>query len=221
MGGANGREATMKNRWIGLVVVPVLGLAGARQAARPAPVHREAPHREAPHREATAQRSTTVSPEVVKAQQELEAVEKRLRGEFEKGDEYVKADGDLKQAQAEYDAAVKAAVDKVKEKPEYAAAVEALKKVEDEQLSYRLNPGAAVDPALATRLMDAKMAVHKLEMDAGDSDPAAKEAKGKVIAARGVVNGLRGKFEASMRQNADWQAAKKALDDARAAARAK
>ena len=51
--------------------------------------------------------------------------------------------------------------------------------------------------------------------------PRGEEAKGKVIAARGVVNGLRGKFEASMRQNADWQAAKKALDDARASARAK
>jgi hypothetical protein len=206
----------MQRYLVGFVVVPVLGLVAAAR-----PVHREAPHREAPHREAVAVQRPGVSPEVVKAQQELEGVEKRLRGEFEKGDEYVKAEGDLKQAQGEYEAAVKAAVDKVKEKPEYAAAVEALKKVEEEQLAYRLNPGATVDPALATRLMDAKMAVHKMEMDAGDTDPAAKEEKGKVLAARGVVNGLRGKFEASMRQDADWQAAKKALDDARAAARGK
>lgn len=194
-------------------MVPVLMLAAAKPVARPEPKH-AAPRAPQQHR-------TGTSPEVIKAQEDLSAVEKRLRDDFEKGDDFTKADAALKQAQGDYDAAVKAAVDKIKDKPEYAAAVDALKKVEDEQITARLNPGAKVDPELAGRVMDARMAVHKLEIDAGDADPAAKDAKAKVIAAKEAMGALRGKFDESMRQDADYVAAKKALDDARAAARAK
>jgi hypothetical protein len=201
---------------VGLWLVPavlVLGGAGPRQ---PQPRH-EVTH---PARAAVKGRaSTQQSAEVMKAQAELEAVEKRMRAEFEAGEDFQKADAALKQAQGEYDAAEKGAVEKLKERPEYKAALEAQAKVEDDVATARLNPAAKPDPELATRLMDARMAVRKLEADAGDADPAVKAAQQKVQAAKEVVGQMRGKFDEQMRGNAEWQEKKKALDEARAQAR--
>lgn len=205
------RITAMAKRFVGLMVVPVLALVaakGARPAPHPAPARQPVSH--------PAQQKPTASPEVIKAQEDLDAVEKRLRGEFEKSDDYTKADAALKQAQADYDAAVRSAVEKIKDKPEYAAAQDTLRKVEEEQLAHRLNPSAAPDPELAGRVMDARMAVRKMELDAGDADPAVKEAKGKLTTAKEAMVQLRAKFEASMKENADYVAAKKALDDAKA-----
>jgi hypothetical protein len=163
--------------------------------------------------------SNPASGAVAKAAAELEQVEKRLRAGYEQSDEFQKADAAVKEAQAAHEAAVKAAVEKVKDQPEFAAALAAQRKVEDEQFAIRANPGAKADPDLATRVMDARTAVHKVEIQAGDADPAAKEAKAKLQQAKDQMNAVRAKFEQEMHAQQDYVEAKKALDDARAQAR--
>ena len=182
---------------------------GSTPAAQPSPAARPAP---------VARRTPTSNPSsaLTKATTELEQVEKRLRTAYEQTDDFQKADAAVKEAQANYDAAVKAAVEKVKDQPEFAAALENQRKVEDEQFAVRSNPGAKVDPELATRVMDARTAVRKLEIQAGDADPAAKEAKAKVLAAKEALNAVRAKLDTAMRSDPDYIAARKAVDDARA-----
>lgn len=201
----------LKN-WMSVAIV-LASVAASRsapqRAPRPAPVAKRPPA------------STQPTSEVAKAQAELQQVEKRLWAAFEQTDDYQKADAALKAAQADFEAAEKAAVEQIKGKPEYQAALDAEQKVEEEQVTARTAEagGATIDPTLATRAMDARMAVHKLESDAGDNDPAAKAAKEKVQTARQAVNALRSKYDATLRADPEYVAARKALDTARAQAR--
>jgi chromosome segregation ATPase len=193
------------------VSLVTVGAASPHADGAPARAPRPTPARRAP--------STAPTGPVAKATAELEQVEKRYRASFAETDEYKRAEADVKAAQAEHEAAIRAAVEKVKDQPEFAAALEALKKVEDEQFAIRSNPGAKAEPDLAARAMDARTAVHKLEIQAGDVDPAAKEAKAKLQAAKDALNAVRSRFEQEMHAQQDYTEAKKALDDARAQAR--
>ncbi|HZZ44353.1 MAG TPA: hypothetical protein VFE58_15570 [Tepidisphaeraceae bacterium] len=194
------------------LILPVMFLALIAARSRHAAAPRSSPS-------ATPRPAPTTAPtsEVAKDQIALEQVEKRLRTTYEQGDDFQKADAAYKQTQTDYDTAVKAAIEKIKTNPEYTAAVDAKQKAEADQLAARTD-NSTPDPATATKVMDARMAVHQLETNAGDADPAAKDAKAKLQAAKDAVNVLRSKFDQTMRTDPDYIAAKKTLDDARAQA---
>jgi hypothetical protein len=160
--------------------------------------------------------TTSPAAELAKAQGALERVEQRLRAQYEKGEDYVKASGELKSAQDAYDAAYKGVVTRLGDSPEYAAAVKRQQEAEGELAAARQSGQAAVAAGLASTVMEARTAVHKMEAEAAGKDDGVTAAKAKVAEAKGAVDELRKGFEEKMKQDPDYVAAVQAVEDAKA-----
>ncbi|HUB25327.1 MAG TPA: hypothetical protein VL992_07845 [Tepidisphaeraceae bacterium] len=158
---------------------------------------------------------------VAEARANLNAVEQRLKTEFEASPEYKTAQDNIDAAKAAFDTEKQRVVAGLSDDPDYQAAVQKRKDAE-----------AAIDQAhdstdvtqdqiadLAQQSMDAKTAVTQMESQAITDDTAASSAKSKLAAATNDFAALKQKFADSMQANPDWIAAKKQLDDAIAAAR--
>lgn len=165
---------------------------------------------------APQQRPTTgPSAALAKAQGTLDRVEKRLREQFEKGEDYVKAAAALKAAQDSYDGAHKNLVTKLGDDPAYAAAVKEQEGAEAELAAARKEGKADQTAALAGKVMEAKKVVHQQEAEAAEKDDGVKEAKAKVAEAKGKVDELRKGFEEKMKEDPDYVAAVHAVEEAK------
>lgn len=150
-----------------------------------------------------------------KAEDNLASVAARLREESDKSPEMTQALADVKAAQAEYDSSAKPALEKVHASPDYKAANDAKSRDQLQIDQLRGTPGnEAQISTLAQDAMTQASTANKLESDAVAKEPAALAAKGKVTAANAKLSELRGQFNGSLTKNADWIAAKKAVDDA-------
>jgi len=157
------------------------------------------------------------NPELAKAVADLQDLDKKLKGEFEASPEYTQALADVKQAQTDYDAAAKEAL---AGNERYTAGVAAQKDLESKLDAARKNSDERASIAtLAIDAMNNRMAVRHLEEDACAADPKARDAKTKLKTAQDALSKMRHDFQASLSTNADYAAAKKAVDDARTPAK--
>ncbi len=145
----------------------------------------------------------------------LHGIQARLKAEFESRDEWVRAQADLKKAQADYEAAKKPVMDALAKKPDYQKAAQAKQKAEAERdaLKDARNAADKLYDA-ATRVMDANLIITKLENDALAADPKVQAAKKQLAEAQAAVTALNKQFQDEIQGNAEWAEARKLTDDA-------
>ncbi|HEX2971497.1 MAG TPA: hypothetical protein VHP11_04155 [Tepidisphaeraceae bacterium] len=153
--------------------------------------------------------------ELKKAKAELDKAVAKLRVEFRKGDEWVKAQADQKQAQQEFEARRKAVLETLKAKPEYQKAL--AEKTKTEALRNQLREQEAPADKMVEALnnaMAASAAVTKLETDAVDADSKAAEAKLRVAETTDVLEALNKQFNESVKTNPDLEDVRTAVKTA-------
>jgi hypothetical protein len=193
---------------------------GAKGSGRNSPQQQPAPVNVPPvdNSAATAaqQQVNTARQAVSKAQEDLNAIAGKLRGEFNSSPEMVAAQGEQRTAQQAFDAASKPVLEKVHESDDYKTASAAHSDDEAKLTDLRTNNGSAdVIATTATDAFNQGSTMSKLEKYALDGDPQASAAKAKMTTAGGKISQLQAAFNASLTQNTEWSAAKKALDDAK------
>jgi hypothetical protein len=108
--------------------------------------------------------------------------------------EYRRALAELKQAQADYDAASARVLDKLKEKADYQALVKERDRAEDRvealQAGARIPSPERVTPA-AQRKLDLSAKITRMEQQAINADPQARAAKAKLQEATERVTAMR------------------------------
>ena len=157
------------------------------------------------------------SPKCRRPRSALEAVHKKLETAFLSSTEWTTAQTELKQAQTEYDAAVAPAKAAIHATPEYKAAL-----AEKEQASKSLNElrsstpddQAAITEA-SNKMLTASSALSKIETAAMADDPKIAPAKAKLAEANKKTTDVKATFEAGIKTDTEWVAAKKTLDDAK------
>jgi chromosome segregation ATPase len=166
---------------------------------------------------AQAQKSVSAARDTVKkAEDDLASVSNKLRSDFNASPEMTAATAEFKTAQGAYDKASKPTLDKVHDGDEYKAASAAHEQDETKLTDLRANSGSA--DAISQLAMDAMTqasTMSKLESYALEADPETAAAKGKMLQVGAKIAKLQAAFNASLKQNAEWASAKKALDDAR------
>lgn len=168
-------------------------------------------------------------PQEEAAQAEMTSARARLAREFESNEEVRDALRDVQEAQRTYDAAVAKANKDLKNDPVYekaeAAKQKAARKVEAVQAADRQAAGAtATQPATispevvraAQQKLNAASQASAIAADRAQSDPAVIAAREKLEAAADRLNAMKGKFDAALQGDPQWQAAKQKLDAARA-----
>ncbi|MFI5382267.1 MAG: hypothetical protein ACHRHE_23475 [Tepidisphaerales bacterium] len=164
------------------------------------------------------QELTKATTDASKAQDTLNGIVPKLRKEFEASASWQSAQADLKAAQAEYDAARAPVLDALRQTPAYAAARDAKDKAEADRNAVVNDPASTTEQrmAAATAVLNAGTAVTKMEAEALAANTKVTAAHEKLIAANNKVQSLEKEFDASIRSNSDWKAARKAVDDANA-----
>jgi chromosome segregation ATPase len=170
---------------------------------------------------APAQDTPTTAPSFVasqsdiqKANAQLTAVTAKLRATFEQSQDFKDTAAEQQQAHADYEAAQKTIADSLANNPQYASAVEERKSAEAKLAAARTEAPENV-PQFATEVMHARGAVKDMEKTLGAKNDSLVQAKTKADAADEKVTKLRSAFEASMKSDPDYVAAKSALDAAR------
>ena len=148
------------------------------------------------------------------AEQSLNDVVKKLQSAFEASPEYTAArKKELTAAEAANHAAQAAVLAKLAKDPAYVSAVE-LQGKGGQGRAGKAGRWLGQSPELATAVMEAGKDKAKIENDAFAADPPSTESKAKVLAVGATVAKLHEKFTQSIKQDAGWQAARKAVDDA-------
>jgi chromosome segregation ATPase len=153
--------------------------------------------------------------DVNKANNEVAAIVAKLRIQFEQTPEWKDRQAALKSAQAELDAARHSVLETLKSQPEYRSAKAALEKAEADREALRNEPNAAPDTRtrVATAAFESVKAVSTLESLAVAADPKAAAAEAKVADAKKAQGELVKKFQATLPDDANWQAATKGLEE--------
>jgi hypothetical protein len=151
-----------------------------------------------------------------KAQEEFNSVVNKLKSAFESSPDRQSAVTAARQAQTEYDTLRNGIMESVRNSAEYKAAVEAR-----DQLSAKLaGDGGSVDDSdraqVATQRLEANKKVTRLETDAVSADPKAAGAQQKLAELGAKTSAQYTEFLQSIKTNADWVAARDALDKAKA-----
>jgi DNA polymerase II large subunit len=163
---------------------------------------------------ATEPAFVTGQTEIQKANAQLVAVTAKLRAKFEETQDYKDAAAEQQTAHTDYNAAQKSVQESLASNPQYAAALEARKQAEDKLAAARSESPETV-PQLATEAMKARVAVKDIEKNLGGKDESLVKSKAQMDAADEKVAKLHASFEASMKTDPDYVAAKSALDAAR------
>jgi hypothetical protein len=168
-------------------------------------------------------------PQEEAAQAEMTSARARLAKEFESNEEVRDALHDVQEAQRAYDAAVAKASKDLKNDPVYEKAEaekqKAARKVEAVQAADRQAAGAtATQPApispevvrAAQQKLNAASQESAIAADRAQAHPAVVAAREKLEAAADRLNAMKGKFDAALQGDPQWQTAKQKLDAARA-----
>ena len=158
-----------------------------------------------------------VGNELAITQAKLKAIEAKLQKGFEDSPELKAAVDRVIQAQAACDAARARIVASLSGNPDYQAAVQQRATAQQAFDQARQSNELSQDQVaiLAQQAMTARAAVMKMENDAMAADPSAAEKN--LAAAKDALQQLRQKHHDSIKNDPDWKAAEKELEDARAA----
>ena len=150
-----------------------------------------------------------------KAQQNLNIIAQRIRGQHETRPEWVAAANEHKTAQKNYEQAVSPVREKVRGSEEYKKLVAEKVKVDEELARLRERRSAQAQVVeLATKSVDLSSQMSKMEFDAISADAKVAEAKKAVSTAAAKLTELRQAADDSMRGDPQWQDARKLVDDA-------
>ena len=161
---------------------------------------------------------TKATADLSSAENSLNSIAPKLRKDFEATPAWQTAQAELKTAQVEYDAARKPVLEALHQKPAYIAARDAKDKAEADRNALVSDSAAPADQvtAAATAVLNAGTVVSKMEAETLAVDPKVAAAHTKLLAANAKVQALEKEFDASIKNNSEWKAARKAHDDATA-----
>lgn len=155
-----------------------------------------------------------------KAETALNDLTRKLTNEYEQTPEMKSALDEVHAQQAAYNAASKAVTDKLASSAEYKKAAADKAAADAKVAKLRADTASPDDITAASNDALAKAAVvSKLQLDAVNADPNAVEARNKLATANQKAAELRKTFTDGLANNADWSAAKKAVDDAKDASK--
>ncbi len=153
--------------------------------------------------------------EIAKAEADMKAAEAAVRKTFESSPEWTAAHDAVTEAQKNYDTTKEPILASVKNSSDYKTASANVDKAEaDMKAASEAGDGTSTDAA--SKLLAARQALHSIENSALSNDSNVSAAKDKLTAAVAAVTDLRKKENDAVQADPTWQAAKKALDDARA-----
>lgn len=201
------RQENVMLRTLSCAAVLVAIVASDLARAQTTPIDRTA-SREARKKQSEAQLEFNRRNATVKA------ITARIRADFERRDEWVKAQADLKQAQANYEAARKPVLAAMEAKPAYKEALAAKQKADAERDALRNTRATDKLYQAAQKALDANIALTKMESDALAADPKVQQTKTQLAAAQAAVSELTKQLEQEMESNAEWVEAKKYAEEA-------
>jgi Leucine-rich repeat (LRR) protein len=157
-----------------------------------------------------------VGKELAAAQSKLKAIEAQLDKGFEDSPELKDAVDSVVQAQAACDAARTRIVASLSDNPDYQAALQQRAMAQQAFDQARQSNDSSQDQIanLAQQVMAARAAVMKIENDAMAADPS--DAEKNLAAAKDALQQLRRKQHDSIKNDPNWKAAEKVLEEARA-----
>jgi hypothetical protein len=152
--------------------------------------------------------------QVEKARQKLEAVATSLQSAFEQSSQWTSATAALTQAESAYAAASARVVSNLQKNSDYIAAVEAKKTASDSLDSARnaANPSPETVSSLASAVLDSSTKVSKIESGAMEADAGVTTSRASVASASAHLAQLKSDFQSTLKDNSDWQQAKKDYD---------
>ncbi len=151
-----------------------------------------------------------------KAEAALADIVRRLQATFDSSGLMKTAMEQLRSAQGGYEAASKVVVDKLANNADYKKAVADRTAADAKAIKLRQDGGSPEDINASLNDALAKAAVvTKLQQDAINADTPASEAKAKLAAANQQIAELRKQFTDSLKDNPEWAAARKTVDDAK------
>jgi hypothetical protein len=185
----------------------VVGLADVA-AAQTTPIDRTA-SRQARERQRDAQL------EFNRRNATVRAITARMKADFEQRNEWIKAQADLKAAQAAHEAARKPVLAALAKKPEYRKALEAKQKAEAERDALATTNSRSSDKLYeaAGKAIDANFIVVKMENDALAADPNVQQTLKQLNAAQDAVAALNKQFEQELETSLEWVEAKKLAEE--------
>lgn len=165
------------------------------------------------------------SPEIVAARTTLADAKDKLDGivaklyePFSKSPAYQDAETAFSTTTANVKTAQAALLAKLADSDDYK---QAIKDRDDAKAAMQTSGGDSGDSGATTsfaeneaKYLDAKAKVAKFELDASATDPATKAAQAKYDDAKKAVDAQTAQFQDSIKADPDWQAAKKAYDEA-------
>jgi hypothetical protein len=157
----------------------------------------------------------TATGEVTQANNAVAAIVARLKAKLEKTSEWLSAQAALKSAQSDVDKARASVIRTLSAHPDYQAAKSAGGAAQTQREQIRNDP--SIEPQerlrIAKAVIDSSRALADLETAALAADPAHIAAKTTLAKAAKSIDALLATFEDSLKQDSDWQAAIKVLQD--------
>ena len=151
--------------------------------------------------------------ELTKDNHALADVVAKLRKEFQQKPEWIAAQTAVANDQAKLDAAHDAVLAKLQKDSNYVAMKTAKAKAETDRDALQKDGGAAEDLDRAGKaVFTASAATTKVEADAMNADLGVSDARSQLAEENRKIAGLLAEFDAANKQNADWQAASKVVE---------
>jgi hypothetical protein len=153
--------------------------------------------------------------ELAKDQMALKALKEKAQQEYENGEDYKAAVAAVQQAQADVKAATAPVLEQLHAKPEYKAAAERKFKASEEYEALSKAKGVTREQitAASNALIVANSELTGMEAAALAAAPAVAEAKAKQVAANEELKKVRLKFEETLKENTEYQAALKLVEE--------
>jgi hypothetical protein len=150
-----------------------------------------------------------------KANADVAAIVAKLHKEYETSPDAAGAVAALKAAQAELEATRAPVLKNVRDSAAYKSALAAKESAQADRDTVLADPSTSPEDRThaATAVMEAGKAVTKLETDAVAANPKIAAAQSKLVAANTAWSALLKKFDETLKDNPDWQAAMKVVDD--------
>ena len=154
--------------------------------------------------------------QVARAESALEARWTALRLAFAGSGDYLKAQAALRDAHAALESARQPLLAALDANPHYRAARQRKSEIQEQLQTARTGGDAGSVAALATAAMEQGTAMTAMEAERVNADQAVRTARARLVEAQSRVDTLGRRFETTVSTDPQRQAARRAVDDARA-----
>lgn len=154
--------------------------------------------------------------EVTRAESALSNRALALQREFEASSDYRAALSALRSAQLAHEAARAPVLDALSRDERYRASAEAKNQFQEQLRSAREGGSPELVASLAKAAMEQGGVLTAMESERLNADPAVREARSRLLEAQAQVDALRRRYDSSIASDSQWQAARRAVDTAKA-----